>query len=59
MNLCFLGVETAWDIHKNKVMKANFNKLPGSFNVEKNILLVTGRSERKVLQIIFCSVWKV
>ena len=41
MKFCLLGVENARDIHKNKVMKANFNKVARFLQLRKIILLWT------------------
>ena len=41
MKLCLLGVENARNIRKNKVMKADFDKITRSLQLRKIILFAT------------------
>ena len=38
---CLLGVENVRDIHKNRMMKANFNKIARLLQLRKIVLLAT------------------
>ena len=38
MKLCLLGAENARNMRKNKVMKANFNKIAGFLQLRKIVL---------------------
>ena len=47
MMLCLLGVENARDIHKNKMMKADFNKVARLLQLRKIIPLATAEASVK------------